>query len=102
MASTPKKLKSTQAKTAQTGLMSGLDYVGKQNITPKKGVNPEENYDEENLESVDVSLPTVEEAKIASRQEKFQKAILTAKGGKKRKHTKSRKTRKVKKHRKQK
>lgn len=98
MPATPKKSKSTEAKTSQTGLMTGLDYVGRQNITPKKGVSEEEDFDEENVRSVDVELPTVEEAQIASRQEKFRKAILTAKGGKQRKRKGSKKTRKVKKH----
>lgn len=98
MLGAPKKSKSAEAKTSQTGLMTGLDYVGRQNITPKKGVAPEDDFDEENVRSVDVDLPTVEEAQIASRQEKFRKAILTAKGGKKHKQKKSRKTRKVKKH----
>lgn len=98
MPGAPKKTKSTEAKTSQTGLMTGLDYVGRQNITPKKGVDPDEDYDEENVRSVEVDLPTVEEAKIASRQEKFRKAILTAKGGKYRKQKQTKKTRKLKKH----
>jgi hypothetical protein len=95
MPGAPKKSKSTEAKTAQTGLMERMDYVGKQNITPRKGVSEGDDYDEENVKEIDVELPTEEEAEIGSRQEKFMKAIRTAKGGKKRK---SRKTRKVKKH----
>jgi hypothetical protein len=97
MPGAPKKSKSTDAKTAQTGMMTGLDYVGRQNITPKKGVDPDEDYDEENVKSVEVESPTKEEAEVASRQEKFRKALLTAKGGKKRKHNVSKKTRKNKK-----
>lgn len=100
MPSTPKKSKSTESKTAQTGMMTGLDYVGRQNITPKKGVEPEEDYDEENVREVEVEEPTKEEAEIASRQEKFRKAMLTAKGGKQRKSRGSKKTRKLKKARK--
>jgi hypothetical protein len=96
MPGAPKKSKSSEAKTAQSGLMEGTDYVGKQNITPKKGVPEEEDYDEENVKEVEVELPTEEETRIASRQEQLQKAIKTAKGGKKRKSKK--KTRKVKKH----
>lgn len=96
MPGAPKKSKSRVAKTAQTGMMEGTDYVGKQNITPKKGVPDEEDYDEENVQTVEVDLPTEEETRIGSRQEQFMKAIKTAKGG--RKHKKSRKTRKVKKH----
>lgn len=95
MPGAPKKSKSAEAKTAQTGLMERMDYIGKQNITPKKGVSEEEDYDEENVKEVDVELPTEEETRIASRQEQFTKALKTAKGGKKRK---SRKTRKVKKY----
>jgi hypothetical protein len=45
--STPKKAKKTLARTAQTGDMPGLDYVGKQNITPKKLKEGEEDYDED-------------------------------------------------------
>jgi hypothetical protein len=96
MPGAPKKVKSSEAKTSQTGLMSGLDYVGRQNITPKKGVAPEEDYDEENFQSIDVSLPTKEETEIASRNEKLRKAISTAKGGKQRKHKGTKKTRKLK------
>ena len=94
MPGAPKKLQSKEAKTAQTGMMSPLNSVGKENITPKKGVD--DDFDEENVASVDVSLPTKDEVEIASRQEKFRKAISTAKGGKYRKHKKSRKTRKLK------
>lgn len=101
MPDAPKKSKSTEAKTAQTGMMLGLDYIGRRNITPKKGVPEEEDYDEENVRSVDVDLPTEEEVRIASRQEEFRKKMLTAKGGKQRKRKGSRKTRKVKKSRKQ-
>jgi hypothetical protein len=89
------------ARTAQTGLTEGLDYVGKQYITPKKS-DKEEDYDEENVVSVDVPTPTKEETEIASRQEKFEKAIKTAKGGKKRRHVPLRKTKKVIRRRKQK
>jgi hypothetical protein len=96
MASAPKKQVSRKARTAQTGLAEGLDYPGKGMITPKKGV--EDDYDEENVQEVEVELPTIEEAQIASRQEKFKKALLTAKGGKK----KRRSLKKTKKHRKQK
>lgn len=95
MPGAPKKSKSTEAKTEQSGMMEGTDYVDSRFRTPKKGVEPEEDYDEENVKEVEVELPTEEETRIASRQEKFAKAIKTAKGGKKRK---SRKTRKVKKH----
>jgi hypothetical protein len=98
---TPKKEKSTEAKTAQSGMYSGLDYVGKKFITPKKGVSDEENYDEENLVSVEAEPVTKEEGEIAARQEKFVKGIITAKGGKKRRRS-LKKTKKVKKHRKQK
>ena len=99
----PKKSKATEQKTAQTGMMEELDYVGRKNITPKKGVPSGEDYDEENVKIVDVSEPTAEEAEIASRQEELEKSIATAKGRgrKSRKHKKSkktRKTRKVKKH----
>ncbi len=96
MPGAPKKSKSTEAKTAQTGMMSELDPVRPGYRTPKKGVDPEEDYDEENIRSVDVSLPTAEEAEIAARNEKLRKALLTAKGGKHRKHRKMRKTRKLK------
>jgi len=98
MPDAPKKSKSTESKTAQTGMMTGLDYVGRQNITPKKGVSEDEDYDEENVRSVEVDLPTEEETRIASRQEEFRKKLLTAKGGKQRRRKGSRKTRKVKKH----
>jgi hypothetical protein len=94
MASTPKKAKKTEARTAQTGIMSPLDYVGKQYITPKKGV--EDDYDEENVRSVDISEPTKDEEQVASRQEEVRRAILTAKGGKKKRRS-MKKTRKVKK-----
>jgi len=100
MPSAPKKSKSTEAKTAQTGMMPGLDYVGRQNITPKKGVEPDEDYDEENVREVEVELPTEEEAEITSRNEKLRKALITAKGGKKRRRVGSKKTRKLKKVRK--
>jgi hypothetical protein len=96
MSGAPKKSKSTKARTVQTGMMEGTDYVGKQNITPKKGVSDEEDYDEENVKEIEVDLPTEEETRIGSRQEQFMKSIKTAKGGKKRKS--KRKTRKVKKH----
>lgn len=99
MAAAPKKEKSKVARTAQTGLMEGLDYPGKGMITPKKGV--EDDLDEENVVSVDIPEPTKEETEIASRQEKFRKAIMTAKGGKKKRRS-LKKTKKVKKHRKQK
>lgn len=101
MPTTPKKPKATEARTAQTGMYSELDYVGKKFITPKKGVNEEENYDEENLVSVEAEPVTKEEAEIAARQEKYVKGIITAKGGKKRRRS-LKKTKKVKKHRKQK
>jgi hypothetical protein len=96
MPGAPKKGKPTEQKTSQTGLMTGLDYVDPRYRTPKKGVDPEEDYDEENVREVEVSLPTAEEAEIAARNEKLRKALLTAKGGKYRKHKKSRKTRKSK------
>lgn len=96
MPGAPKKSKSAEAKTAQTGLMEGMDYVGKQNITPKKGVSTDDDFDEENVKEVEVELPTEEETHIGSRQEQFMKAIKTAKGGKKRKSKKT--TRKIKKH----
>jgi hypothetical protein len=96
MPGAPKKEKSTEAKTAQTGMMSDLDPVRPGYRTPKKGVDPEEDYDEENVRSVDVSLPTKEEVEIASRNEKFRKAIVTAKGGKQRKRKGTKKTRKLK------
>lgn len=82
----PKKLQSTEAKTAQTGLMSPLNYKGKQYITPTKDNNK---YDEENVVSVDVSLPTDEEIKIAARQEEIHKAIMRAKGRKTKKTKKA-------------
>jgi tartrate dehydratase beta subunit/fumarate hydratase class I family protein len=85
----PKKEKSTEARTAQTGMMTGLDYVGKQYITPKKGVPEGEDYDEENVVSVTPTTPTKDETLVASRQEKFQKALMTAKGRKHRKHRKT-------------
>ncbi len=100
MPGAPKKSKSTEAKTAQTGMMTGLDYVGRQNITPKKGVEPDEDYDEENVQEVEVESPTEDEGKVAARNEKLRKALLTAKGGKKRRRTGSKKTRKLKKARK--
>ena len=77
-------------------MMSELDPVRPGYRTPKKGVDPEEDYDEENVRSVDVSLPTKEETEIASRNEKFRKAISTAKGGKQRKRKGTKKTRKLK------
>lgn len=94
MASTPRKPKMTERKTAQTGLMEGLDY-DPTIVTPKKG----ENYDEENAKPIDISEPTKEEADIAARQEQFRKAILTAKGGKKKRRS-TKKVKKIKKHRK--
>lgn len=103
---TPKKENPRAARTAQTGMYDALDYPGKGYITPKKGVSDEENYDEENLVSVEVKKPTKEEEDISTRQEKFEhqmgKAGTTKKGGKKRRRTHKKKTRKVKKHRKQK
>jgi hypothetical protein len=99
MAAAPKKTNPRSARTAQTGLMEGLDYPGKGMITPKKGV--EDDFDEENVVSIDIPKTTQEEEAIASRQEKFRKAILTAKGGKKKRRS-MKKTKKVKKHRKQK
>lgn len=88
------------ARTSQTGLAEGLDYVGKQYITPKKGDN--DDYDEENVVSVDIPTPTKEETEIAARQEKFEKAIKTAKGGKKRRRAPVKKTKKVVRRRRQK
>jgi hypothetical protein len=82
----PKKQQSTEAKTAQTGMMSPMNFVGKQFITPTKD---DDNFDEENVVSVDVSLPTKDEIGIAARQEKLQKALMTAKG---RRHKKSKKS----------
>ncbi len=104
MATTPKKAKKSEARTAQTGIMSPLDYVGKQYITPKKLKEGDEDYDEENLRTVDISEPTKEEEQVASRQEEVRRAILTAKGGKKKRRSmkKTRKVKKVKKVRKQK
>lgn len=100
---TPKKENSRAARTAQTGMYSELDYPGKKYITPKKGVSDEENYDEENLVSVEAEPVTKEEGEIAARQEKYVKGIITAKGGKnRRRRNHKKKTRKVKKHRKQK
>ena len=81
----PKKLQPTQAKTSQTGMMSPLNYKGKQFITPKKD---DDSDDEDNVVSVDISLPTKEEATIASRQEEVQKAIMRAKGRKTKKSKK--------------
>ena len=83
----PKKSKPTEAKTEQTGMMSPLNFKGKQFITPKKGVD--DDYDEENVVSVDVSSPTKEETEIASRQEEVTKAIMRAKGRKTKKSKKS-------------
>jgi hypothetical protein len=98
---TPKKSKPREARTAQTGMYDELDYPGKGYITPKKGVSDDENYDAENLVSVEAKPPTEEEGEIAARQERFRKGIITAKGGKKRRRS-LKKTKKVKKHRKQK
>ncbi len=95
MAGAPKKTKSTEARTAQTGMFTPIDYVGKQYITPKKG--DDDDYDEENVVSVDVTLPTKEEGEIAARQEKVKRDIMTAKGRKHRKQRKTRKTKKVRK-----
>jgi hypothetical protein len=100
----PKKSSATEKKTAQTGLMPELDYVGSKNITPKKGVAPEEDYDEENVKTVDISGPSSkEEIEIGSRQEKVERDLEAARGKgrksrKNKKSKKSRKTRKVKKH----
>jgi hypothetical protein len=98
MASTPKKEKKSEARTDQTGIIPQLGYVGKQYITPKKG--DEDDYDEENVQTVDIPTPTKEqlkkEAEVASRQEEVRRAILTAKGGKKKRRS-MKKTRKVKK-----
>ena len=82
----PKKSQSTEARTAQTGMMSPLNFKGKQFITPKKG--DDDNYDEDNVVSVDVSSPTKDETDIASRQEELQKAIMRAKGRKTKKSKK--------------
>lgn len=98
MVDAPKKTKPREQKTTQSGMMTETDYVGRQFITPKKGVDSDDDYDEENVVTVDIEPPTAEQVEIASRQEKFQKDIKTAKGGKHRKHKKTRKTRKVKKH----
>ena len=108
MATTPKKAKKSEAKTAQTGLMPETDYIGKQYITPKKLPPGEEDYDEENVESVVIDEPTAEEAQIMSRQQEFdaalRKAAKTSKGGKKKRRStkKTKKVKKIKKHRKQK
>jgi hypothetical protein len=81
----PKKPTPTEAKTAQTGMMSPLNYKGKEFITPKKG----DDYDEDNVVSVEVTSPTKEEIEIASRQEEVAKAIMRAKGRKTKKSKKS-------------
>ena len=81
----PKKSQSTEARTAQTGMMSPLNFKGKQFITPTKD---RDNYDEDNVVSVDVSSPTKDETDIASRQEELQKAIMRAKGRKTKKSKK--------------
>jgi len=100
MARTPEKPNKTQARTAQTGLMSPLDF-DEGYVTPKKG----DNYDEENVRSVDISEPTKEEGEIATRQEQFNadlRKAKTSKGGKKKRRStkKTKKVKKVKKHRK--
>lgn len=96
MPGAPKKSKSTEAKTAQTGIMSELDPERPGYKTPKKGVDPDDDYDEENIREVEVESPTEDEGKVASRNEQLRKALLTAKGGKKRRRMGSKKTRKAK------
>jgi hypothetical protein len=100
---TPKKMKATAPKTAQTGMMPELDAPLPGYITPKKKTGTEDDdLTDSPVRSVDVSMPTKEEAEIGSRQEEFDKSLRSAMGGKsRRKHKKSkktRKTRKVKKH----
>lgn len=92
MASTPKKAKSTEARTAQTGMYEELEPVDSRYITPKrKGM--EEVYSP--VQEVRVSEPTKDEIEVATRQEEFQKRMMK---GKSRRHKRklSKKTRKVK------
>ena len=112
MASTPEKAKKTEARTAQTGDMPGLDYVGKEYITPRKKLNQgeteDDDYDAENVRSVDIPALGPEAAEVGARQEEFNRALLAARtkknGGKKKRRStkKTKKVKKVKKHRKQK
>lgn len=100
---TPKKEKSTEAKTAQTGMMEELDAPRPGYVTPKKNTN--DDLTDSPVKSVEVSEPTKEEVEIGSRQEKLEKDLMSAQGGRKRRHTKkhkkskkAHKTRKTKKH----
>lgn len=90
-------MKSTEQKTAQTGMMEEMDAVRPGYMTPKKK-EADESYSP--VRSVDISTPTEEEARIGSRQEQFTKSMLTGKGGKSRKSKKTKKTRKTRKVRK--
>lgn len=98
---TPKKSKSTAARTSDPEPMKGLTPEKPGFVTPKKD---EEDYSP--AKEVDLGEELTEDqkgeaAEIASRQEEVSKAILRAKGGKsRRKSKKSKKTRKTRKHKK--
>lgn len=93
------KTKKTASKTVDPEPMKGLTPAKTGYVTPKKD---DEEYSP--AKEVDLGEELTENqkgeiAEIGSRQEAFNKAIASAKGGKsRRKHKKSKKTRKVKKH----
>lgn len=108
---TPKKPKSTEAKTSDPEPMKGLTPPRPGYVTPKSTKPGDTSPDYSPAQEVDLgesvsSAQKAEMARIGSRQEEFQKAMnmekLPPNGGRKsRKHKKSkksRKTRKVKKH----
>ena len=98
---TPKKAKSTVPKTAQTGMMPELDAPLPGYLTPKKKTGTDDDdLTDSPVRSVNVDMPTAEEAAIGSRQEKLERDMGMAamgKGRKSRKHKKSKKTRKTRK-----
>jgi len=97
---TPKKSKSTAARTEDPEPMKGLTPPKPGYVTPKKD---DEDYSPAKEVDLGEDLSAEkkgEMAEVGSRQEEFEKAIKSAKGRgrKSRKHKKARKTRKTKKH----
>ncbi len=95
---TPKKPSATEKKTAQTGIMPELDAPLPGYLTPKKKTGTEDDdLTDSPVRSVNVDMPTAEEAEIGSRQEEFEKSINRSGGKSRRKSKKSKKTRKTRK-----
>ena len=95
---TPKKEKSTEAKTYDPEPMKGLTPSRPGYVTPTK------DGEYSPVKSVDLGEDMTEDekaeqARISARQEEIEKAMLRSRGGKsRRRHKKSKKTRKAKKH----